>query len=53
MNLDKLEQQLNENNQKGIPDSDITLKLIQEHKVEVQKLLETIKGVRSKKIIHL
>ncbi|MBS1918692.1 MAG: M56 family metallopeptidase [Bacteroidetes bacterium] len=53
MNLDKLEQQLNENNQKGIPDSDITLKLIQEHKVEVQKMLETIKGVRSKKIIHL
>lgn len=53
INLENLEQQLHETNQKGIPDSDITLKLIEEHKAEVQKMLNTIKAIRNKKIIHL
>lgn len=53
VNLEGLEQQLNETNQKGIPDSDITLKLIEEHKGEIQKMLNNIKAIRNKKIIHL
>lgn len=53
MNLDGLEQQLNETNQKGIPDSDITLKSIEEHKAAVQKILSHFKALRDKKIIKL
>ncbi len=51
--LEDLELQMTEKNQKGIPDSDISLKLIEQHKNEVQKMLNNIKAVRNKKIIHL
>lgn len=53
MNLDDMERKLNEANQKGIPDSDITLKNIEEHKAAVQKILNHIKALRDKKIIRL
>lgn len=53
INLEGMEQQLNLTDQKGIPDSDITLKLIEEHKAEVQKMLNNIKAIRNRKIIHL
>lgn len=52
-NLDDMEQELTKAHQKGFPDSDITLKQIQEHRAEVQKALNYLKAIRNKKIIRL
>jgi len=41
------------NNLDGIPDTDITLKTLEEKKQEVQKTLNSLRVVRSKKIVHL
>jgi bla regulator protein blaR1 len=51
--LDMTEQELSNNNLSGIPDTDITLKTIEETKQQVQKTLNKLKAVRSKKIVHL
>jgi len=37
----------------GIPDTDITLKALEQKKLEVQKTLNSLKVVHSKKIVHL
>ena len=51
--LDMTKQELSLNNLPGIPDTDITLKTIEETKKQVQKTLNRLKAVRSKKIVHL
>lgn len=51
--LDIVQQQLSENDLKGIPDTDITLKEIEQKKQEVQKTLNNLRALRNKKIIHL
>ncbi len=48
-----LEQQMNECNEKGIPDTDITLQLVEQRKQQAQNVLNNLKAIRSKKIIHL
>ncbi len=51
--LDMTKQELSLNNLPGIPDTDITLQIIEETKQQVQKTLNRLKAVRSKKIVHL
>ena len=51
--LNKVRQQLDENDLKGIPDSDITLKEVEQKTQQVEKLLNNLKAVRNKKIVHL
>lgn len=51
--LSSLQQQLYENDLKGIPDSDISLKSVERSKKEVQKAISNLIKVKSKKIIHL
>ena len=51
--LDMTELELANNNLPGIPDTDITLKTIEETKQQVQKTLNRLKADRSKKIVHL
>jgi len=51
--LDLTQQELTQNNLPGIPDSDITLKTIDERRQLVQKTLNKLKAVRNKKIVHL
>ncbi|HMK25247.1 MAG TPA: M56 family metallopeptidase [Chitinophagaceae bacterium] len=51
--LDLTQQQLSQNNLPGIPDSDITLKTIEERRQLVQRTLNRLKAVRNKKIVHL
>src|SRR5687767_8834551 len=38
---------------KGIPDTDITIKAIEEKKLEMQRALNKLKSTRTKKIVHL
>jgi hypothetical protein len=51
--LDVAQKELFNNKLPGIPDTDITLKNIEERKQLVQKTLNRLKAVRSKKIVHL
>jgi beta-lactamase regulating signal transducer with metallopeptidase domain len=51
--LDLTKQELCRNHLPGIPDTDITLKTIEETKQQVQKTLNKLKAVRNKKIVHL
>jgi beta-lactamase regulating signal transducer with metallopeptidase domain len=51
--LGNLQKELSETELKGIPDTDITVEGITQKKVQVQKLLNKINAVRSKKVIHL
>jgi bla regulator protein blaR1 len=54
--INKLEgarKELSLNNMNGIPDTDITLKEIEKKKLEVQHVLNELKIVRKKKIVHL
>lgn len=53
MNLENLECQLIAFHTTGIPDSDITLQKIAEEKTGIQKALNQIKVLRSKKVIRL
>ena len=48
-----VQQQLSENNLNGIPDTDITLKEVEQKKLEILKTLNNLKALRTKKIIHL
>jgi hypothetical protein len=52
-NIKALEEYLIENEQKCIPDSDITLEKLEQNKQQVQKALNMIKGMKTRKIIHL
>jgi hypothetical protein len=51
--LSALQQQLCENNLKGIPDTDISLKSVIETKKDVQRAINTLIKVKTKKIVHL
>ena len=51
--LANLEKELKENKQPGIPDTDITLKTLAEQRHQAQKVINTIKAARSRKIVHL
>ncbi len=51
--LNMIQHQLNENCQEGIPDTDITLDLIEHKKLDLQKALQKMNAVRKKKVIHL
>jgi beta-lactamase regulating signal transducer with metallopeptidase domain len=51
--LDVVQQELNSHKITGFPDTDITLKEVEQKKNEARKALNSIKAVRSKKIVHL
>ena len=51
--LSSLEKELKETKQCGIPDSDITLKTLSNQRREAQKAINTLKAVRTRKIVHL
>jgi hypothetical protein len=51
--LDELQKSLTDHNLTGIPDSDISLKDIEKKKLELNKQLNKLHSLRSKKIIHL
>ena len=51
--LSSLEKELVKTNECGIPDSDITLKLVEQKKREAQKAINKLKSVRHRKIVHL
>ena len=51
--LSSLEKELVKAKEPGIPDTDVTLKSVTEHRKEIQKAINTLKSVRNRKIIHL
>ncbi|MGZ8558471.1 MAG: M56 family metallopeptidase [Chitinophagaceae bacterium] len=51
--LSSLQRELAETNECGIPDSEITLKLVEKKKREAKKAIIKLKSVRQRKIIHL
>lgn len=51
--LDKVKMELAFNDMKGIPDTDVTLKEINQKKKEAQKVINNIKAIRNKKVVHL
>jgi len=51
--LDGARRELTLNNINGIPDTDITLKEIDKKKMEVQRVVNELKVIRKKKIVHL
>ncbi len=51
--LSTIEKELEKANQPGIPDSDISLKSIEQQKKQVLKVITTIKSARTRKIVHL
>lgn len=53
MNLSVVERQLSRDSLAGIPDSDITLEVIEQKKAEVSKALDQLRGIKAKKIVRL
>jgi bla regulator protein blaR1 len=53
MNLSLVERQLSRDSLAGIPDSDITLEVIEQKKEEVSKALNQLRGIKAKKIVRL
>lgn len=53
MNLSVVERQLSRDSLAGIPDSDITLEMIEQKKAEVSKALNQLRGIKAKKIVRL
>ena len=51
--LDFVQQELNCNNINSIPDTDITLKEVEQKRKEAQRALNSIRAIRSKKVVHL
>jgi hypothetical protein len=51
--LSEAEKQLSVQKLNGIPDSDITLRVIEDKKRQAQRALNTLRAVRNKKIVHL
>lgn len=51
--LTALKKELVLNNVQGIPDTDISLKAVEASKKNIQKAINTLKKVRTKKIIHI
>jgi bla regulator protein blaR1 len=52
-NLNIVQQQLSNNDLKGIPDTDITLKEVEQKKQQVNRTLNNLRALRNKKIVHL
>jgi bla regulator protein blaR1 len=52
-NLTSLEKELTKTQEKGIPDTDITRKKVEEKRTEMEKAINRLKVIRSKKVIHL
>jgi bla regulator protein blaR1 len=52
-NLGLVAKELEANELTGIPDTDITLKEVEQKKVQVEKALHILKAVRNKKTVHL
>ena len=48
-----LQKELCENNLKGIPDSDISVESVEQKKKDVQKVINTLNKVKTRKIVHL
>ena len=51
--LEKAEASFIANDVKGIPDTDVSLKRIEQGRKDAIKVLNNLKAVRSKKIVHL
>jgi hypothetical protein len=51
--LNVLQKELSENNLKGIPDTDISLKAVEQNKRELQKAISTLKKTKVKKVVQL
>lgn len=51
--LDGARRELSLNELKGIPDTDITLQEIERKRSEIQRALNQLKAIRSKKVVHL
>ena len=51
--LDKVKMELIFNDIKGIPDTDVTIKEINQKRKEAQKAINNIKSIRNKKVVHL
>lgn len=52
-NLALIQKELSANELNGIPDTDITLKEVDQKKVQISKALDILKALKDKKIIHL
>lgn len=52
-NVSKLQQELIKTNQPGIPDSDINVKSLEVRKDELQKVIDSIRKMKPKEVIHL
>jgi len=51
--LNQLHRELAQHDLKGIPDSDISMKQVEQCKVEVQKQINRLTSIKNKKVIHL
>jgi len=51
--LSALKKELVQNNVQGIPDTDICLKSVEENKKNIQRAMNNLKKIRSRKIVHL
>ena len=51
--LNQVAEELKANNLTGIPDTDISLKDVEHNKLQVQKALNILKAIRTKKVVHL
>lgn len=51
--IDDVSKELTLHQLKGIPDSDVSLKMLEEKKREMQQALNKLKATRTKKIVHL
>jgi len=51
--LNRVQEELSANELTGIPDTDITLKDVEQKKQEVNKTLNTLRVIKTKKVIHL
>jgi beta-lactamase regulating signal transducer with metallopeptidase domain len=51
--LTTLQKELCENNVKGIPDTDISLKAVEQNKKEIQRAINNLNSVKVKKVVHL
>jgi bla regulator protein blaR1 len=51
--LTTIQKELCENNLKGIPDSDISLKAVEQNKRDIQRAINNLNRVKAKKIVHL
>ena len=51
--LSTIQKELKEQNQTAVPDSDITLKVLEGQKTEAIRVINKIKSARNRKIVHL